>query len=129
MDIQKRIVQFVSKANWYILGVGAVLGLINLPLPFTVGLVAGGLIVTVNFHLLARTLKTALSPDTLVASHNVVIAKYYLRFTISGVIIFILVTGRLVDPLGLILGLSVVVVSILLATLREISKLIFKEAV
>jgi hypothetical protein len=52
-----------------------------------------------------------------------------LRFIGSGFIIFILIAGNFVNPLGLIIGLSVVVLSILLATLREIAKLIFKEAV
>jgi len=34
-----------------------------------------------------------------------------------------------VNPLGLVIGLSVVVVSIILATIREVKKIIFKEAV
>jgi hypothetical protein len=34
-----------------------------------------------------------------------------------------------VNPVGLVLGLSVVVASIILATLREAKNLIFKEAV
>ena len=82
---------------------------------------------TVNFHLLSRTLKKALSPSHL-SSHNVVLAKYYIRFVVSGVIIFLLMQGHYVHPIGLIIGLSVVVVSIMAATAREIKKLIFKEA-
>jgi hypothetical protein len=35
----------------------------------------------------------------------------------------------MVHPIGLVLGLSIVVASIMLATLCEVSKLIFKEAV
>jgi hypothetical protein len=57
------------------------------------------------------------------------LAKYYLRFLISGVIIFLLIAGKVVNPVGLILGLSVVVASIMLATACEIKHLIFKEAV
>ena len=88
----------------------------------------GGLLVTLNFHLLAGTLRKALTPPHL-SSHNVIIAKYYLRFIGSGFIIFILIAGNYVNPVGLIIGLSVVVFSIMLATLCEITKLIFKEAV
>ena len=40
-----------------------------------------------------------------------------------------LISQKLVHPLGLILGLSVVVASITLATMYELTKLIFKEAV
>ena len=92
------------------------------------GIIFGGLIVTINFHLLSKTLEKALTPPHL-ASHNVVLAKYYLRFLISGFIIFLLIASRIVHPVGLILGLSVVVFSIILATIIEVKKLLFKEAV
>lgn len=92
------------------------------------GIFCGGLIVTINFHLLSRTLKRALTPPKL-TSHNVVIAKYYIRFIISGFIIFLLISKHIVDPVGLILGLSVVVVSIVLATILELAKQVFREAV
>ena len=95
---------------------------------FGMGIFLGGLLVTVNFHLLSRTLKKAFSHPHFF-SHKGVLFKYYLRFLASGVIIFILISKQMVDPLGLILGLSVVVGSIFLATLRELKKLIFKEAV
>jgi len=104
------------------------MGFILFPAGYARGILFGGLLVTVNFHLLARTLRTALTPPHL-SSHNVVIAKYFLRFIASGFIIFILIAGHFVHPLGLIIGLSVVVFSIILATLREFTKLIIKEAV
>jgi len=47
------------------------------------------------------------------------------RFLISGFIIFVLIAGGFVDPLGLVAGLSVVVVSIILATMREVKKILF----
>ena len=92
------------------------------------GIIFGGLIVTVNFHLLYRTLKNALTPPRL-SSHNVVLAKYYFRFTVSALILFVLISKHWVDPRGLFVGLSIVVASIILATLCELKKLIFKEAV
>ena len=98
-----------------------------MPSDFTAGIICGGLIVTINFHLLYRTLKKAFSPPYL-ASTRVVLGKYYIRFIISGLIIFVLISEHLVDPLGLFVGLSVVVASIMLATVRELTKYIFKEA-
>ncbi len=128
MDIQKRLLKFVTRSNW-ILFVVFSLGAWLLASPgFARGVLFGGLLVTVNFHLLARTLKKALTPPYL-SSHNIVLAKYYMRFAASGVIIFILIAGHFVNPVGLIVGLSVVVASILLATLFEVTNLIFKEAV
>jgi hypothetical protein len=106
----------------------SIIGFLLFPANYARGVFFGGLLVTVNFHLLARTLRKALTPPNL-SSHNVVIAKYYLRFMGSGFIIFVLIAGHFVHPVGLIIGLSVVVFSIILATLREFTKLIFKEAV
>jgi hypothetical protein len=128
VDIQKRILTFVTRSNWILFLAASILGFLLLPVDFAKGVLFGGLLVTVNFHLLAGTLRKALSPTHL-SSHNVVIAKYYLRFIGSGFIIFVLIAGNYVNPVGLVIGLSVVVFSIMLATLREITKLFFKEAV
>jgi hypothetical protein len=128
VEIQKRILTFVTRSNWILFAASSILGFLLLPADFARGMLFGGLLVTLNFHLLAKTLKRALTPPHL-SSHNVVIAKYYLRFIGSGFIIFILIAGNYVNPLGLIIGLSVVVFSVMLATMCEIAKLIFKEAV
>ena len=127
VQIEQRILNFVTRANWVIFAAATAMGGLLAPFDFALGIFCGGLIVTVNFHLLARTLRGALTPPHL-ASHHVVLAKYYLRFAVSGFVIFILIAGRLVAPVGLVIGLSVVVVSIMLATVRELKKLIFKEA-
>jgi hypothetical protein len=126
--MQQRLLTFITRSNWVLFTIAAIAGAAAAPADFALGIVSGGLIAAVNFHLLARTLKKALTPPH-IASHNVVIAKYYLRFLVSGLIIFVLISGRYVAPVGLVIGLSVVVASVMLATLREISKLIFKEAV
>jgi hypothetical protein len=128
VEIQKRILTFVTRSNWILFLAASVLGFVLLPADFARGVLFGGLLVTLNFHLLAGTLRKALTPPHL-SSHNLIIAKYYLRFIGSGFIIFVLIAGNYVNPLGLIVGLSVVVFSIMLATLCEITKLIFKEAV
>ena len=128
MEIQKRILTFVTRSNWILFLAASIMGFVLLPADFARGVLFGGLLVTLNFHLLAGTLRKALTPPHL-SSHNLIIAKYYLRFIGSGFIIFILIAGNYVNPVGLIIGLSVVVCSIMLATLCEITKLIFKEAV
>ena len=128
LDIQQRIVKFVTRSNWILFGVASILGFALFSPNFALGIFSGGLLVTINFHLLAKTLKKALTPPHL-ASHNLVLAKYYLRFLVSGFIIFLLIASHIVHPVGLVIGLSIVVFSIILATLCEAKKLIFKEAV
>ena len=128
MEIQQRILTFVIRSNWILLITTNLVGFLGTPRDFALGILFGGLIVTVNFHLLARTLRKALTPPHLSPVSNV-LAKYYIRFVMSGIIIFILISQQLVNPLGLFIGLSVVVASIMLATMRELKNLIFKEAV
>ena len=127
MEIQQRIIKFVTRSNWILFGVASILGFVLLSRHVALGIFFGGLLVTINFHLLAKTLQKALAPPHL-ASHNLVLAKYYLRFLVSGFIIFLLIAGRIVHPVGLVVGLSIVVFSIILATVCEVKKLIFKEA-
>jgi hypothetical protein len=126
-SIQNSILTFITRANWLVFAVVSVGGLILASSDMFRGIIFGGLIVTINFHLLSRTLKKSLTPSNL-TSHNVILAKYYVRFILSGFIIFILISGHYVHPLGLFIGLSVVVASIMLATLRELKNLFFKEA-
>lgn len=128
MEIQQRIIKFVTRSNWILTAFAGVLGFAIFPLNVACGIFFGGLLVTVNFHLLAKTLKKALAPPHL-ASHNLILAKYYLRFLASGFIIFVLIVGKIVHPVGLIIGLSIVVFSIIIATICEVKRLIFKEAV
>ena len=128
VNIQQRILTFVTRSNWVLLASVSLLGLLAASPAFARGMIFGGLIVTINFHLLAKTLNKALHPQQL-TSPNVVLVKYYIRFIISGVIIFFLIRQQVVNPIGLFIGLSVVVASITLATMVELKKLFFKEAV
>ena len=124
----RRIVRFVTFTNWVLFSLLSMAGLCFFQPDITKGIVFGGLIVTVNFHMLYRTLEKAFTPPN-ITSGNSILVKYYIRFMISGFIIFVLVSGHYVNPFGLIIGLSVVVISIMLVTLREIKLLIFKEAI
>ncbi|SRR6056297_1055970 len=125
---EQRLVRFVTRSNWLVFAGLLAFGLFFMDIGFIWGIVGGGLLVTVNFHLLARTLKKAFC-SPLRPSSALIMVKYYFRFFISGIILYMLISNHLVDPLGLIAGLSVVVASLMLATLRELGNLLFKEAV
>jgi hypothetical protein len=128
LKIEQRIIRFITCTNWVLLVLAGIAGFTLASPAFAKGIIFGGLIVTINFHLLARTLNRSLKPPHL-ASPNVILAKYYIRFVASGVIIFFLITRKVVNPVGLVVGLSVVVASMMLAALLEIKKLRIKEAV
>ena len=117
-DIHQRLLRFVSRANWVVF----ILFLMVSPyVPlegFTMGVVCGGLLVTLNFHLAYRSLRRSFHGGRPPA-FPVVMAKHYLRFLSTGVIIFLLIRNGIGNPLGLLLGLSVVVVSLLTASALE----------
>jgi hypothetical protein len=125
--VERRLLRFITFTNWILLCAVSIGGFALGSGRFAWGILAGGLIVTINFHLLYRSLKQALTPPHL-ADTRVVLGKYYIRFLASAVIIYVLIADHYVSPLGLIIGLSVVVTSIFIATLNEIRKIIFKEA-
>ncbi len=127
MRIERRLLRFITWTNWILLCAVTTSGFILAPGRFAWGILAGGLIVTINFHLLYRSLKRTLNPPH-TANTRAVLGKYYIRFLASTVIIFILIADHYVNPLGLIIGLSVVVTSIFIATFNEIRIIIFKEA-
>ena len=124
---ERRVYGFVVRANWILLAAGALCAGLLAPGRFFWGVLLGGLLVTVNFTLLARTLKKALDPSQL-SGYSSVLAKYYLRFVVSGIIIIALLATRAVDPVGLIVGLSVVVVSIMAAVVYMLLPPGFRKA-
>ena len=131
-DIQK-VVNFVTTSNWLILLFGGMIGLAMTPMKFALGIIFGGLIVAINFHLLKNTLKSMFRPEVVLERGRSLVSnvmvKYYIRFAISGGLIFLLISKHIVHPLGLIAGLSVVVASMFMATVLELTRLFFKEAV
>lgn len=131
-DVQK-IVDFITTSNWLILFFAGSIGLMTTSTEFALGIVLGGLIAVINFHLLKKTLKTVFSPQLVSGNGRSVVVgtliKYYIRFGISGLMIYLLISKHIVHPLGLLAGLSVVVASMFLATVLELTRLYFKEAV
>jgi hypothetical protein len=128
MNIQQRILKFVSRANWVLLLITSAAGSVFTNTGFTIGIMAGGLLVTINFQLTCRTIKKTLTPPHF-SSTKSILAKYYVRFLFSVMVIFILISKQYVDPGGLLIGLSIVVASIMIAALCELKKIILKEAV
>ena len=73
----------------------------------------GGFITIANFSFLQHTIRLAFTKDNRgKISKSAVIIKSFLRLMGLGIIIFILIARGLVDPIGLTLGLSTVVISI-----------------
>ena len=126
-DREDPLLQKVRVMNGAIFAFLMLGSLILMPPLFTLGVGLGGLIVLANFHLLYRILKKAFIPDRL-ARPKTVIIKYYLRLLGTGLILYFLIAKKMVDPLGLVVGLSVVVINLTLLGCNEMRKILFKEA-
>ncbi len=128
-----KIVDMVTKCNWLLLILVAMVSVMITATSFYLGVVAGGLIVAVNFHLLKRTIQKDIRPEKVMEKGRSltgrVLIKYYIRFVASGLLIFLLISNHVVHPLGLLTGLSVVVASVFLVTVLVVTRLYFKEAV
>ncbi len=113
-DIKKTILQRkVEIGNWVTLGVLAALSILFLSVRFAGGVCIGGIISIVNFYWLARDLRSSLLKHAERAKPFMVM-KYYLRLIITGVVLFVVITQVPVDVFGLVLGLSVVVISVVI---------------
>jgi flagellar biosynthesis protein FlhB len=121
-------------ANWSVLAVLVLAGFFWRGREFALGVLVGGLVVVVNFHFLHQALRGMLEP----LAHNPqedssrakawFAARQLLRFFVLLAIIFLLVSQGWVNIFGLLVGLSTVVITLMLAALNETIKLKNKEA-
>lgn len=122
MSAERRILNFIGNTSIAFFYMTTVCGFIIAPLSFALGILAGGILVTVNFHLMRRSIEKALIPPHTINVGSALL-KHFLRFVGSIAIIAILIIGNYVHPVGLIIGLSVIVASFLLAAFRETLRL------
>lgn len=71
----------------------------------------GGAVVNISFALLKRDLLLVLNGPLQAAKVSFFI-KYYLRLTLLAIVLFLLISSKLVHIVGLLVGLSTVVLSI-----------------
>ncbi|NPU84849.1 MAG: ATP synthase subunit I [Syntrophaceae bacterium] len=107
--------------NWLVLAVCLVVSALLLSSSFTYGILLGGFISIINFHWLDRDLRGIFSNLTGKAK-SALLLKYYLRLAVTAVVLYILISQSLVDIIGLLVGLSVVVMNIVLTAVLVFSK-------
>ncbi len=122
--------QEIKTFNWIILFILGALSGIFMTVQFTLGVILGGLMIIANFSLLHHTMRSAFSDQGVMKGKKMaLIAKFYFRLAIMGLIIYILITNGWVNPLGLAVGLSIVVLSILNFGIRAVWRTSSREAV
>ncbi len=72
----------------------------------------GALTAVVNFAIMGRVVKKAILSGQREGMMMRVLAKYYIRFAATAAFLWLLIAQGWADPLGLIVGLSTVVISL-----------------
>ncbi|MBN2567928.1 MAG: ATP synthase subunit I [Deltaproteobacteria bacterium] len=113
----------IELGHWIILGISLLVSAVCLPHPFTLGLLIGGFISIANFYWLARDLKSLFlrfsEGVTPARAKYYILMKFYLRFIITGIVLYFVITRTPVSVIGLVVGLSIVVISIVLTIIIE----------
>jgi hypothetical protein len=120
-------------ASWVVLAVLVAAGYLASGREFALGVLVGGLLAVVNFHLLHRFLKGSLEKaqidqESKGQTQAFFAAKQLLRFTVLVVVVYLLVRHGWVNVIGLVVGLSTVALTLILLGLNEAMKIKNKEA-
>ena len=115
--LQKRL----ESTNWIILVALVGSSLFLNTNRFSLGILCGGLISVVNFHWLYRNLMNVFTkhPDR---AKKAILIHYYIRLAVTAFLLFWVISGNLVDIIGLVIGLSVVPLNMILTTILVLSK-------
>ena len=119
----------LKRLNWFSLFIMSLLSYFLLSSSFTLGIILGGFIIIANFKVLQHTIRRGFSSQGVMnASKFIIIVKYYLRLLALGVVICYLIKRGWVDPVGLAVGLSTVVISIVSFGIKTAFKTVTGEA-
>lgn len=105
--------------NWIILIVLVLLSLFWQSPPVTYGVLAGGVLVIINYRWLGRSL-TAVINDPQLQSAKGFKRNYFFRLIFVACAIYLLLVRGGVHPLALVVGLSVVVLNVMITTVKRL---------
>lgn len=101
----------MGRLNWLLLAAMTAAGGLFFTPYFAKGVFIGGLIANISFILLKKDITRVLS-GPLTAAKGRFFIKYYIRLAVLAIILFFLVRYKAVHLVGLLVGLSTVVISI-----------------
>lgn len=120
----------VERLNWIVaIGLGAIAGVTLSPF-MSMSVFIGGFLANISFMLLKRDLKKFLQ-GKLIRSGKVEQAKrrfylnYYIRLSALSLVIFLLISRHIVQPVAFLVGMSAIVLSISITMLTVVKKFYF----
>ena len=106
---ENNIFAAVTRGSWILLGVLAGAGYLLHSARFATGVLTGGILVLANFYWLRSILTRALNLQPEKAPRYAHL-RYLVRLIVIGIIIAVLIVRAHIDVIGLLVGLSIVVV-------------------
>ena len=111
----------LARRNWVILALLVVVSLLWRSVPITLGVLGGGLVVTLNYHWMGHSLGKLLADPRRAPQRKLWAGlKLLLRLVVVGVAIYLLLVHVQVHPVGLAAGLSVYAVNLMFSTLKRL---------
>jgi hypothetical protein len=118
----------IELTNWIILAFLFFFSLFLTSEKFALGVLLGGFISILNFHWMERGLR-GLFQKTGGNVKGPVLIKYYIRLASTAIVLYFLIAYETVNVIGLLIGLSVVVINILFTVIIALAKKNFIEEV
>jgi hypothetical protein len=115
--LQKKI----ESANWIMLAILFIPALIFAPFKFSLGVLLGGFISILNYYWMERGLR-GIFANTAGNVKGPVIGKYYIRLVLTAIVLYFLIANGTVNVIGLLIGLSVVVINIIITLITTMAK-------
>ena len=115
-------------ANWIILAILFIPSVIFAPTKFYLGVLLGGFISILNFYGMELGLR-GLFKDPSGNVKRPTMVKYYIRLALTAVVLYFLIAAETVNVIGLLIGLSVVVINIAFTMITALAKKNFIEEV
>lgn len=117
----EQLLSQIARRNWIILAGLVVASLLLRNKDLTIGVASGGLIAVCGYQWLHRSLTRALAESGQPAVKGFQVS-YVFRLAALAVMLVLLIAVVKVNPLGLIIGLSVVVINIMMTTVMRAIK-------
>ncbi len=119
MQQDDQLLAEMALRNWFILIVLVLLSLFWQSFPVTMGVLAGGVLVIINYRWLGHSLLKVLG-DPQLASEKGFKRNYLFRLVFIVSSIYLLLVRGGVHPLALVVGLSVVVINLIITTVKRL---------
>ncbi len=115
----------IQAYTWILLAAMTAAGWLTFSLHIALSILIGGIVANLSFALLKKDLTALLGGPLKVVKIRFFI-KYYARFTLLAVILYVLIKHQDVHTMGLLAGLSTVVLSVMIAVASEAKRIFFK---